>query len=133
MTRHVFTIEASDSVYQACVLYKKYKIGSLVVIDKEICVGILTERDIIERTICEQKNPETAKVRDIMSSPIHTIHRLDTVEKAIELMKTFDIKKIPVVSKKGIVGIVTMTDVCKARPELSQRFKDSWMKPCWAD
>ena len=133
MTKNVITIDKNKTVLDACNMYKDYKIGCLVVTDDGKCVGIVTERDLIERTMCKEKSPRLTKVSEIMSSNIKTVHSLDTLEKALEIMKKNSIKKLPVVVKEGIVGIITVTDISNARPDLSKRFIESWVKPRWGD
>lgn len=133
MTKKVVTIRSDDMVFDACILYRDEKIGCLVVVENEFCVGIVTERDLIERTLCMRKNPETTKVSEIMSSDIKTIYALDKVETAIDVMKKHKIKKLPVIADDKIVGIITVTDISKARPDISKRFMESWMKPQWKD
>lgn len=133
MVKQVITIDANASVYDACMIYKEKKIGCLIVTKEETCVGIVTERDLIERTICQQRNPENTKVHEIMSHDIKVINALDTVEKALETMEHYKIKKLPVISSEKFVGIITITDIAKARPDLSERFMDSWMKAQWRD
>jgi CBS domain-containing protein len=133
MARNLVTIKPEKSVYDASILYRDFKIGSLIVIENEKCIGILTERDIIERSICEKKDPMYTKVGDIMSSDIKTVHPLDTIEKALDTMFKFNIKKLPVQSNDEIIGIITVTDISKAKPDLSKRFMDTWVKPIWED
>jgi len=133
MKKNVITIGSSDSVFEACNKYRDFKVGCLVVTDNDSCVGIVTERDLIERTLCEGKNPIDTKVKEIMTKDIKTIHALDTLEKALEVMKEYNIKKLPVVVNEGIVGIITVTDISRARPDLSKRFIESWVKPIWKD
>ena len=133
MAKNVITIGRNKTVFDACNKYRDYKVGCLVVTDKERCVGIVTERDLIERTICLRKSPEQTKVGDIMSSDIKTIHALETLEKAIEILEKNNIKKLPVILNDEIVGIITVTDISKARPDLSKRFMDSWVKSKWQD
>jgi len=133
MTKKVVTIRSDDMVFDACILYRDEKIGCLVVVENEFCVGIVTERDLIERILCMRKNPETTKVSEIMSSDIKTIYALDKVETAIDVMKKHKIKKLPVIADDKIVGIITVTDISKARPDISKRFMESWMKPQWKD
>ena len=133
MTKKVITIDKDKTILDACNKYRNFKVGCLIVTDKNECVGILTERDIIERTICQNIDPKTRLVSEIMSSDIKTIHALATIETTIDLMKKYDIKKLPVVTDEGIVGIITVTDISKARPDLSKRFIDSWVKPVWND
>ena len=134
MTKKVMTINRDQTVLEACNKYRDAKVGSLVVLDTHgFCVGIITERDIIERTLCEQKDPVTTRVHEIMTADIKTIHALDTVEQAITVMKAHTIKKLPVISADQIVGIITITDIYKARPDLSRRFMESWVKARWVD
>jgi CBS domain-containing protein len=133
MTRDVVTIDASDTVFDACNKYKEKKVGCLVVVDGESCVGIVTERDLIERSICVRRDPDTTRVRDIMSSKVKVVNQLDTIEKALDTMRQYKIKKLPVISSEKVVGIITMTDIAKARPDLSKRFMDSWVKAQWRD
>jgi len=133
MTKTVITIDANASVFTACSTYKEKKVGCLVVTMGDTCVGIVTERDLIERTICQYRNPEKTKVYEIMSRDVKVVHALDTVEKALELMKLHRIKKLPVISDEKVVGILTITDIAKARPDLSKRFMESWIKAQWRD
>jgi len=133
MTKNVVTIEADASVFDACMMYKEKKVGCLVVVDDETCVGIVTERDLIERSICQRRDPEKTKVREIMSQNIKVVYALDTAEKALETMKQYKIKKLPVISSEKVVGIVTITDIAEARPEISKRFMETWMKAQWRD
>ena len=133
MTNEVVTIDYDDSVLNACFRYKEKKVGCLVVVKDEECVGIVTERDLIERTLCSRRDPATTKVNEIMSSGIITIHPLKQYEEALALLKKHGIKKLPVVSENKVQGIVTMTDIAHARSELTQRFIDSWVKPRWED
>jgi len=133
MTKKVVTVNSNDIVFDACLKYRDNKVGCLVVTDNESCVGIVTERDLIERTICLHKDPEKTKLNEIMSSDIKTIQPLETLEKALEIMNKYKIKKLPVISDNDVVGIITITDIAYARPELTERFMESWVKPRWND
>jgi CBS domain-containing protein len=121
MTVDVKSIHRGKTVMEACVMYRDYQIGSLLVTDNEGCVGIVTERDIIERTICGHKDPYSTNVSEIMSSKIITVHPLDEIGKAVEKLIEFHIKKLPVVQGDEIVGIITVTDIARSHPELAKR------------
>ena len=133
MTKNPITIDENSSIFEAAEIYKKNNIGCLLILKDSKCIGIITERDIIERTICEKKDIEKTKVKDIMSTDVFTIHDLEKVEKAIEIMSKYNIKKLPVLHDNILVGIITATDISRARPDLSTRFMDSWVKPDWDD
>ena len=113
MTRDVVSIDCNKTVLEACEVYSKNKVGSLVVMDKDIIVGIVTERDTIERVILQNRDPNKTKVREIMSPNIITIHALAPLEKAAQIMKENKIKKLPVILNNEIVGIVTETDLTR--------------------
>lgn len=133
MIKKVATIDSNDTVFNACIKYRDKKIGCLVVLDRGFCVGIVTERDFIERTMCMHRNSEKTKIKEIMSSDIKTIHPLEKLENAVEMMKKYKIKKLPVISNNNLVGIVTISDIAQARPEITRRFVESWIKPRWED
>jgi CBS domain-containing protein len=95
MTKSVVTIDCNETVLDACKRYKDYKVGCLVVMDKKIIVGIVTERDIIERAVLADRDPKTTLVRDIMSANIKTVHALTPVEKAAEIMGRIISKSFP--------------------------------------
>jgi len=132
MTKNIIKIDSGKTVYDACKEYSKNKVGSLVVMNKDIIVGIITERDIIERVILNKKDPTKTRIRDVMSKDIKTVHALAPLEKAAKIMKENHIKKLPVVLNNEIVGIITETDLShtieafsEAIDELTRFYADS--------
>ncbi len=120
MSKDVVTVENTKSVFEACNIYRDCGVGSLVVMREGIVVGILTERDIIERVIVDQKDPKDTKVEEIMSKDIKTVHASARVEKAVEIMRENKIKKLPVILNNNIFGIVTITDIANTFPDISK-------------
>jgi len=121
MTKDVVTIDRDETVLDGCKKYQKHRVGCLIVIDKEFPVGIITERDIIEKIILTNKNPKKTKIEDIMSSNLKTIHASAKIEDAAEMMKKNRIKKLPVVLNNRIAGIITVTDISNVLPDFSRR------------
>jgi len=124
MTRNIVSIDCNDTVLDACKVYSKHRVGSLVVMDKNIIVGIVTERDTIERVILQNRDPKKTKVREIMSQNIKTIHALAPLEKAAQVMKENNIKKLPVILNNEIVGIITETDLSRTINVFSEAIDD---------
>jgi len=114
MTKNVVSIDCNETVFNACKRYGEHQVGCLVVMDNKIIVGIITERDTIERIILANRDPKTTKVREIMSQNIKTIHSLAPLQKAAQTMRENDIKKLPVILNNEIVGIITVTDISRA-------------------
>ena len=124
MTREVVNISSDKTVLDACKLFSNKKVGSLVVMNKDITVGIVTERDTIEKVILQNKDPNKTKIIDIMSPNIITIHALAPLEKAAQIMKESNIKKLPVILNNEIVGIITETDLSRTIDAFSEAIEE---------
>ncbi|MBN2066586.1 MAG: CBS domain-containing protein [Candidatus Thermoplasmatota archaeon] len=134
MTKNVITIHKEKTVLDACNMYQERKVGCLLVTDSQgDCVGIVTERDIIERTICAHYNPEQTQVCNIMTSDIKTVPAKAKLEKAVEIMNEYNIKKLPVLQEGEVVGIITVTDLSRALPQLTKRSMENKIKPIWKE
>jgi len=131
MNKKIITINSNQTLIDAFKIYRDTKVGSLIVMENNQLVGIVTERDLIEKSI--NKNLKSTLIKEIMTSNVVTISSLDTLETALKIMKKNRIKKLPVISSNKLKGIVTITDIAYARPELSRRFVESWIKPRWED
>ena len=118
MTTNVKTVRPFSTVKDVVQKMNKFGIGSVVVVEEDRPVGIITERDIM-RSIAEQFfDPSVVKVKDIMSTQLVTISADVSVEEAARLMATRKIKKLPVVENEKLVGIVTSMDVMRANPKI---------------
>jgi CBS domain-containing protein len=111
MVERVVTIGPDASVKQAAELMNMHEIGCLVVVDHEKAVGILTERDMLKRIICESRQSKTTKVVNSMSKPLITASPDMRAGDAAKLMLERNIKKLPVVENGRLVGLVTLTDL----------------------
>jgi len=131
MNKNLISIDSNKTVLDAFKMYRDTKVGSLIVVEGNKLVGIITERDLIEKTI--DKDIENSLVKEIMSSNVVTISPLDNLETALKIMKKNKVKKLPVLSSSKLKGIITVTDIAYARPELTKRFIESWIKPRWED
>jgi CBS domain-containing protein len=122
MTTDVKTIRPEDNIKRLAEMMVKNKIGSVVVVEGSgEVVGIATERDIIEDIILLGKDPEEAKVQDIMTKNLIAINSDATLEEAAEVMVNHKIKKLPVIDKGRLVGIVTATDLIAYENKLVEK------------
>lgn len=119
MTKGVIAMPMSRPVSEAAKAMERAKVGSVIVLRKGKAIGIVTERDIVRKVIAKGRNPRNIKLGVIMSTPLHVI-RIDTpIDEAARAMKKYDIKKLPVITEKGMVtGMVTETDIIRAYPGL---------------
>jgi len=114
MNTDVTRIHPDKTVKFAGQILKAVNIGCMVVVDDAgKILGILTERDIVQKVVADGYDPKTTPVKEIMSKDVITMDKKRTVEEAIDLMEKNKIKKIPIVDRGKLVGIVTMTDLMK--------------------
>jgi CBS domain-containing protein len=112
MKTPVLSIDSSMTVKDAAKMMEDAKVGSIVVTENSIILGILTERDFVRKIVAQEKSFST-KVKDIMSSPLIVISPDETVWELASLMKTRRIHRVPVVDKGRLVGIASTADLTR--------------------
>jgi len=118
MVENVVTIEEEATVRKAVELMNKHEIGCLIAMRKGKPSGILTERDLLKRVLADAKDPKKTKVSDVMSKPLVVGKPHMDVEDAARLMFKMKIKKLPVVEKGRLLGLVTLTDLVRVQPQM---------------
>ncbi|MBI2184526.1 MAG: CBS domain-containing protein [Thaumarchaeota archaeon] len=113
MVKTVVTIDASSTVLKAAQLMTESDVGSLPVVEQGIAVGIVTERDLVRRVIARRKDPFSLSVKEAMSSPLVSVRPDVFVEDAADLMVKHRIRRVVVIEKGRLLGIVTSTDLAR--------------------
>ena len=125
--REPFTIAAfsNKNAKDVASIITEKRISSVIVIDKENRpLGIVTERDLVERVCLTNLNASDVLVEDIMSAPLLTIMAYDSVDTASRVMLSNKIKRLPVLEADNrIVGVISVTDITK---HLSKIFLDDY-------
>jgi len=116
MAKNVKTVRTDDSVHDAVVKMNKFDVGSVIVTNNNRAVGIITSKNILSRIVESRLDASTVRAKDIMSSPLITIEPDAPIEDAAKLMAQKRIKKIAVMYKDKILGIVSTSDIVKANP-----------------
>lgn len=107
-------INLADDVYTASKLMKEKQISSIIVIDEEKHpIGIITERDIVRRVVCEKKNASNTSVESIMSKPLITVEYKANIDEAVAIMTKNKIRRLPIVKDGHLYGLITTTDLIK--------------------
>jgi len=114
MVKDVITLQADASAHDAVRLMNKNRIGCLVIVYDGKIVGILTERDLLERVLEKCKNPKETKVSDIMTKHVIVGKPDMQLVEATQLMFKNKVKKLPIVEGNQLVGLVTLTDIARA-------------------
>ncbi len=111
MVKNVLTVNPNTTAKEAAELMKKHEIGCLVVTKETKPVGIVTERDMLNRVLIELRNPTRTKIEEIMSTPLTVVQTHTDIRDAAEIMLKRKIKKLPVVENGYLAGLVTLTDL----------------------
>ena len=112
MTKNVLTIDASKTVIEAAVLMSQNEVGDLVVMENNIPVGIVTERDFVRRVLAVGKSTRT-KVSEVMSTPLKVISPEAPIKEAARRMANKGIRRLAVIKDNKLVGIITATDFAR--------------------
>jgi len=136
MVKNVITVNPNATVKDATKLMNKHNIGCLIVVGKGKVVGIVTERDILRKIVETSKNPEKTKISEIMSTKLLVAAPNMDVVDAAKIMLQRKIKKLPIVTNKKLVGLVSLTDIARTvriQPEMMNVIKDltksGWLPP----
>jgi CBS domain-containing protein len=123
MTRWVATVDPKRTVRDAATIMTKAHTGSIIIMDKEKPVGIVTEGDI-SRALARGADADKVSIGKIMSKKLITVSPDLMVEEAAKLMAEKRIKKLPVLEGGGLVGIVTQTDIVASSFDLVTSLKE---------
>ena len=115
MTPNPVTLPGTTSVQDAARAMRDQAIGDVIVIEHNQVCGIITDRDIVVRTVAEEQDPATTTLADICSHSLFTVLPTDSVEQAVRLMRTHAIRRLPVVDGGKAVGIVSLGDLAVER------------------
>jgi predicted transcriptional regulator len=113
MNSNIVVVEPKDSVSRAVELMASRNIGCVVSVEKSKPLGILTERDIV-RIVQKGLDLDKTRVSDIMSRKIISLESGSSIQAAVDLLEKNHIKKLPVIERGRLIGIVTMTDLLKS-------------------
>jgi len=118
MHSDVKTARPDSSVREVVGKMDRFDIGSIIIVQGRRPIGIITERDVLRKVVEHCLDPSLCKAKDIMTTPIVTAEENLSVEEAARMMATRKIKRIPIVRKDELVGIVTLTDLLVNNPTL---------------
>jgi len=120
MTKQVLVTNPNTTIRDVAKVMANHRVGCLVVMDEKKIVGIITELDIIWKVVAGDLDPKTTLVQQIMTKEVITIKANQTLEEASHLMVENKIKKLPVLEKDKLIGIITATDLISVQPKMIQ-------------
>jgi CBS domain-containing protein len=112
---HNVTIGSQKPVLEALKLMSKNNIGSIIVMDDNKFVGLLTERDYARKVILFGKSSSEIKVGEIMSQDLPKISMYTTVDECMEIMTNQNLRYLPVFENENYMGVISIIDVVKQK------------------
>ncbi len=132
MTEKVATVKEKGTVREAAELMDKLNTGCLIVVKGRKPVGIVTERDMLKRVVLEVVDPVYTKVHEIMSKPLVSGKPEMTIGDASNLMREKQIKRLPILKKGRVVGLVTAADFIRS-PQVMRMMIQKIKKQIYSD
>ncbi len=120
----VVTADPDDAAADVAELMKENKIGCVVITRDQEPIGIVTDRDIVVRTISDGIVPPGLTASDIMTRDIETADPASNVFEICSRMCEAEVRRMPLVKEGRLVGIITMDDILRQLAEKFQELAD---------
>ena len=117
----VHAVGPQDMVFEAIKRMATHGFGALVVLENELLVGILSERDYARKVILQGKSSKDTPVAQIMSTPVITTTLSTRANECMRLMTDRRIRHLPVVESGKVLGVLSIGDLLKLVIATQQR------------
>ena len=113
MTKEINTIDRNTTITEVAnvMAADENAEGYVIVLEKGKPVGIVTERDIVNKIVAQNMDPTKTNVLDIMSTPLITIDPDENLLTTSQLMQKNNVRKVVVIKNGIIYGIITAKDI----------------------
>ncbi len=109
---NLVSTEPNATLFEVAQLMKQHNVGSVVVIENQRPIGIITDRDIVVRCIADQVQLKDWAIRDVMTRSPRTVKETDGLFDCIQVMRDGEFRRLPVVNAQGrCVGIISFGDI----------------------
>jgi CBS domain-containing protein len=109
----ILSVEPDRPVIDALIIMAEYKIGALLVMQKNKLLGIISERDYAREIVLKGKSSKECLIEEVMTKDVITIDANDTYDKGLEIMTENRIRHLPVVENNKVVGMLSLGDLAK--------------------
>lgn len=115
MTTRLVTMDGGDTLTAAAQQMRDSAIGDVIVTNGDNVIGIVTDRDITVRGVAEQMNPASATLSQILTQDVVTVTQYDDAVAAADLMRTYGVRRLPVVEDGRLIGLISLGDLAVER------------------
>jgi CBS domain-containing protein len=119
MSKSVHKLPASATVADAAKTMRDSNVGAVIIEEQGKLFGLVTDRDIVVRTLADGRDPKTTRLSDTCSKTLVSIGPEDDTDRAVEIMRERCVRRIPVVENDKVIGIVSLGDLAMERDRRS--------------
>jgi len=112
--RHIVSVVPDTTVLEAITLMADKSIGSLLIMENDELLGIVTERDYARKVIIKGRSSKTTLVSEIMTTDVFTSSNSETVNSCMGLMTEKRVRHLPILEDNQVVGMVSIGDLVEA-------------------
>ena len=109
--RRFYSVDATRTVLEAARYMMEHNVGAVPVLRSGDLVGILSERDIMNRVVAVGRTPGTTAVSEVMTANPRAVPADETIEECLFIMREFGFRHLPIVDGKELKGLVSLRDV----------------------
>jgi len=125
MSSPAVTTPENTTVDKTAQLMSADRLGCIIVTSKDgKALGIITERDLVTRVLAKNLQPSKLTAKDVMSTPLITVDPDEKLTETARRMSKLDIRRMGVVYKGNIVGIISSRDILAITPELIENMQE---------
>ena len=119
MAEPVVTVTADATLTDAARMMRDADIGDVIVVKKTKPVGVLTDRDIVVRSVAENRTPGTVTAGEICTTDVVAVAPDAEISQAIALMRRAAVRRLPVTEMGELVGVLSLGELAIERDETS--------------
>ena len=126
MSSPVITVYEDNNIESVAKLMKENNVGSIIITnEKRNPVGVITDRNIVERLVAQNLVARKVKAKEIMTTPLITIVPEADITEAARRMSKHDIRRLVVIKEGKLIGIISSKDIVIITPSLIEVITES--------
>ncbi|MGD8565489.1 MAG: CBS domain-containing protein [Candidatus Bathyarchaeota archaeon] len=125
MSSPPITVNENTRAHKIAELMDKHALGCIIVTGKKgKPIGIITERDLVRRILAKNVKPDSIKAKEVMTSPLITVDPDKKISETARKMSSLNIRRLGVVYKGQLLGVLSSKDVLSVVPELIETIQE---------
>lgn len=125
MSTNLVTFKEGDLVSEVCKAMAKNKISCVLIVKRGRPVGVISERDIVRKINARQRFSKDVSAGVVMSARLKSVEQSESIFEAVKIMRKNRIRRLPVMKRGRLVGLVTETDILRATTNLFKFLNES--------